>query len=366
MADFAAQMEKKERHNNQEGLLPLFKNIPFLTGGNNNNNNKTSPPEKALPKACFLGGQDFAAFSSLIPAVAKPSDLIASAPGPGPLFQDPGQAPAPRGDSSPNSASNIMAAACDPAGWLKSAACGPSQGLACLAEAAEHLSIMDWPGGEPEHAGRTSNRSRARPSSLRAESLLLDWAAEESDPDEDDDGAALTPTKRRRQALAEPPSAAAARARERERGGGDWAAPGEGGSGGTKLCCGCSQVKAKSEFCRNRHRKDGLGTWCRACNIAAQKRRRARHQAVLLPTVISKSCNKCSRVKASTEFGRDIYSRDGLNSRCKACRSLEWHRAGSRQQQLLQAHHQQMQAQQQQQTQPMQLQGGPEMACPLP
>lgn len=48
-------------------------------------------------------------------------------------------------------------------------------------------------------------------------------------------------------------------------------------SSSLKWCCGCDDHKLRSEFTRNGRRKDGLNSWCKACQKAYGERNRGEH-----------------------------------------------------------------------------------------
>lgn len=86
----------------------------------------------------------------------------------------------------------------------------------------------------------------------------------------------------------------------------------------TKRCPRCEVAKAASEFHKNRHNSDGLTAYCKPCakELAAEQRERA--VAARLPTD-TKTCRRCETTKLVSEFHKDGRSRDGLCSYCKAC-----------------------------------------------
>jgi hypothetical protein len=53
-----------------------------------------------------------------------------------------------------------------------------------------------------------------------------------------------------------------------------------------------------------------------ACRCKACRKR----PTVDVPTVDQKVCSNCSGLKPASEFGRDKYSRDGLQGQCTPCR----------------------------------------------
>lgn len=51
-----------------------------------------------------------------------------------------------------------------------------------------------------------------------------------------------------------------------------------------KQCCNCGEVKDKSEFPIAKNRKDGRGTWCKACmRVYSQEHYKNNRLQVLIP-----------------------------------------------------------------------------------
>ena len=77
-----------------------------------------------------------------------------------------------------------------------------------------------------------------------------------------------------------------------------------------KTCSKCKVEKDVGEFSRDKHRRDGLRSWCKAC----------RNSISFEPqTEGTKTCRGCGECKGLAEFHRCKRNRDGLHSRCKAC-----------------------------------------------
>ena len=96
----------------------------------------------------------------------------------------------------------------------------------------------------------------------------------------------------------------------------------------TKKCSLCGEVKAHSEFGRNRSRPDGLSFYCLACNRVKSKATYARARAALgrevqpresLPEGM-KRCGRCREIKAVTEFHKQRSQAGGYHTYCKPCR----------------------------------------------
>lgn len=98
-------------------------------------------------------------------------------------------------------------------------------------------------------------------------------------------------------------------------------------SGETKTCIHCSEVKPVKDFARNKATADGRRSDCKTCFNAKIRARRAEskeRRAYLADH--TKRCTRCVTVKDRGEFGRNIRSRDGLQSWCRAC-NVEYQRS---------------------------------------
>ncbi|MDX2932145.1 endonuclease domain-containing protein [Streptomyces ipomoeae] len=89
---------------------------------------------------------------------------------------------------------------------------------------------------------------------------------------------------------------------------------------GVKRCVRCGEYKPYAAFARKRSNLDGLQRHCRDC--ATSYHCRAPEPPVLGPAGDvpegHKRCRGCGEVKPHSEWNR---KRDGLASRCKACRA---------------------------------------------
>jgi len=83
-----------------------------------------------------------------------------------------------------------------------------------------------------------------------------------------------------------------------------------------KRCTKCGQVKPFSEFCKNRRRKGGLSSHCKACRRAYYTPRPA--VLPLGPNDV-KRCTKCGETKPVSEFIADSRYRLGYMSHCREC-----------------------------------------------
>lgn len=102
----------------------------------------------------------------------------------------------------------------------------------------------------------------------------------------------------------------------------------DSGSLPSTQCPDCRQVKALSDFTRDRRRADGLSFYCRPCRLARDRRsvakRRGRPPQSRYPVDIEvpeghKWCPDCETVKRVDEFVRTKAHVSGLHSYCKPC-----------------------------------------------
>ena len=109
----------------------------------------------------------------------------------------------------------------------------------------------------------------------------------------------------------------------------------------SKRCWKCGVEQPPASFCKDRTRRDGLATTCKACQAARSKARNARatadrRAAKLLeppkPTQTSQKCWMCSAVLPLSSFHKDRTQTTGHSRCCKACarvRYAKWIKSGS-------------------------------------
>jgi hypothetical protein len=86
---------------------------------------------------------------------------------------------------------------------------------------------------------------------------------------------------------------------------------------GYKLCCRCSQVLATDRFTKNRRKRDGLEPWCRDCERA---RKGAKPRWVDPAPEGFKTCARCSEVKPLDAFYQERWSWGrGVTGSCRQC-----------------------------------------------
>ncbi len=98
-----------------------------------------------------------------------------------------------------------------------------------------------------------------------------------------------------------------------------------------KQCTKCKKLKSKSEFRKNRSRKDGLSLWCKKCSREYSRRYYRKNRGTVkkyiryeenhrtIDGVKQKRCTKCKKWKDESKFGNDRYGKDGLRYCCKDC-----------------------------------------------
>ncbi len=91
-----------------------------------------------------------------------------------------------------------------------------------------------------------------------------------------------------------------------------------------KRCLKCGKLKHESEFPKDRTRKDGLHQRCKVCKNAYNRKRysaKQQVQKVKSDSVSKKRCSNCGKLKARSEYSKDRTKKDGLYHLCKVCRS---------------------------------------------
>lgn len=82
-----------------------------------------------------------------------------------------------------------------------------------------------------------------------------------------------------------------------------------------KKCVRCGQVKKNSEFGKNNYHKNGLQSYCKDCqkeyNFEKGKLKNF------------KRCSICGEIKPFSEFTLDKKTADGFDRRCKDCRKIQ-------------------------------------------
>ena len=100
-----------------------------------------------------------------------------------------------------------------------------------------------------------------------------------------------------------------------------------------KRCIKCKKWKdeSKSEFRKDRVRKDGLVNRCKACDKAYYRKHRKKNRKAVreylryedrhrvVRGVKEKLCSRCKQWKYKSQFNRNRRSKDGLGLQCKEC-----------------------------------------------
>jgi len=98
-----------------------------------------------------------------------------------------------------------------------------------------------------------------------------------------------------------------------------------------KRCTKCKKWKGENQYYKEPRTKDGLGSWCKDCNLEYLRERNRKmgkglktlHRYEECHRVVSggkqKKCTRCKRWKAESGFYKHIRNKDGLQITCKAC-----------------------------------------------
>lgn len=89
-----------------------------------------------------------------------------------------------------------------------------------------------------------------------------------------------------------------------------------------KKCNRCHKTKELTEFYHDRSRSDGLSSKCKKCEYECRKARYERlrnRTSKQLPNIASKRCSKCGEVKQVADFYVNKRNSDGYTCNCKLC-----------------------------------------------
>jgi len=98
-----------------------------------------------------------------------------------------------------------------------------------------------------------------------------------------------------------------------------------------KQCTKCKKRKDKSEFSKNRSRKDGLSLRCKKCVREYSRRYYRKNRGTVkkylryeeshrtIDGVKQKRCTKCKKWKDESKFAKYSKNKDGLRYLCKDC-----------------------------------------------
>lgn len=94
-------------------------------------------------------------------------------------------------------------------------------------------------------------------------------------------------------------------------------------SSSTKRCPGCDQHLQLDAYVRDRHRPDGLSTYCRICRNARGQayREQLRARNATIPPAAKRVCSVCHQELPASAFSRNRSSPDGLSAECRPCRA---------------------------------------------
>ena len=91
-----------------------------------------------------------------------------------------------------------------------------------------------------------------------------------------------------------------------------------------KRCSKCGKLKDESAFPKDRTRKDGLHQRCKACkNEYSRQRYKSKQESSggKAGDPDLKKCSGCGELKKRSEYSKDRTKKDGLYHLCKVCRS---------------------------------------------
>lgn len=87
-----------------------------------------------------------------------------------------------------------------------------------------------------------------------------------------------------------------------------------------KTCPKCDTRLPIVEFGRNRRTPDGLQAWCKPCTNYASyltALRNKRRDVIIVP--LTKRCPRCERTLAAADFNRAAHKSSGLGTYCRQC-----------------------------------------------
>lgn len=86
---------------------------------------------------------------------------------------------------------------------------------------------------------------------------------------------------------------------------------------GNKTCSDCGNEKAKKEFSRDKHRKDGLQARCKECATKIRNKNKEESEKI---QISKKTCKICDSEKEIEEFNKSKSGKFGYANECKTCR----------------------------------------------
>jgi 5-methylcytosine-specific restriction endonuclease McrA len=95
---------------------------------------------------------------------------------------------------------------------------------------------------------------------------------------------------------------------------------------GFKVCSKCLLVKNLEAFTHAKRYTGGYRHECKECvskeKVHYIKEGRKESGRYINPTILERTCTKCLLIKPSSQFYRDTRRKNGLDSKCKKCRSV--------------------------------------------
>ena len=96
----------------------------------------------------------------------------------------------------------------------------------------------------------------------------------------------------------------------------------------TKTCCKCKEEKETSLFAKNKNNRDGLEFKCKACrslyHLERKERNKEKNKDFVPDPNKTKRCNVCKKVKTHPEFIIKRIMDSGLGSCCLECDAIRW------------------------------------------
>lgn len=87
-------------------------------------------------------------------------------------------------------------------------------------------------------------------------------------------------------------------------------------------CRDCGKIKASTDFPKNITTKSGLSIYCKMCKSIRGKssQEKIKIRSKIIPE--TKVCKHCNELRSSEDFGKSSYVVDGLKPYCKQCDSI--------------------------------------------
>lgn len=99
-------------------------------------------------------------------------------------------------------------------------------------------------------------------------------------------------------------------------------------NGPTRKCRRCQRFHSIDDFLKESYSKDGIGTICKTCRSKKYRAYVLKNAKQFDPSRFPKQklCQHCHIVKVQMDFTVSRSSADGLDDLCRACKSEQWKR----------------------------------------